>query len=195
MAYTVIQIHRAFLVGLECDAWTPEVLNCLNDDQLGVQWSGVNDEFDRRWMFELIYMNKLGITNHVVVWFEHEICIANAHMYGLNGFSEISLLFVKKGDNSSIVFFKYGSLSYLRCTSGQSKQAELALYKGRRKWSSKRAVYYANSVAAFHLILNCGDVEVNPGPARRFLVEAIHLNLVLKILQTKRNYHNKRLIN
>jgi hypothetical protein len=112
-------------------------------------------------------MIKLGIsdifTNHVVVvWFEHEICIANADMYGLNGFSEISLLFVKKGDNSSIVFFKYGSLSYLKRTSGQSKQAELTLYKGRRKWSSKRAVYYANSVAAFHLILNCGDVEVNP---------------------------------
>jgi hypothetical protein len=35
----IIQIHRAFLVGLECDAWIPEVLNCLNDDRLGLQWS------------------------------------------------------------------------------------------------------------------------------------------------------------
>ena len=32
------------------------------------------------------------------------------------------------------------------------------------KWSRKIIQYYANSSCVFNLILNCGDIETNPGP-------------------------------
>ncbi len=45
-----------------------------------------------------------------------------------------------------------------------SNCVDLKNSRNRRKWASKRLIYYNNSAATFCLLLNCGDVEVNPGP-------------------------------
>lgn len=45
-------------------------------------------------------------------------------------------------------------------------QAGLAFsyQRGRKTWSFKRILYYANTTATFQILLKSGDIEVNPGP-------------------------------
>ena len=61
--------------------------------------------------------------------------------------------------NRSLLF----SIIEMKCSNGR---AGIRHTIGFRKlwWSQKRIQYYANSFCAFNVILNCGDVERNPGP-------------------------------
>ena len=44
-------------------------------------------------------------------------------------------------------------------------QVKINTHRFRRKWSVSRCPYYNNHSATFNILLNCGDVETNPGPS------------------------------
>ena len=51
----------------------------------------------------------------------------------------------------------------MKCSNGRAV-IRYTTHFHKLKWSRKTIQYYANSSCVFNLILNCGDIETNPGP-------------------------------
>ena len=51
----------------------------------------------------------------------------------------------------------------MKCNNGRAVIRYTTNFR-KLKWSPKRKQYYANYSCVFNPILNCGDIETNPGP-------------------------------